>query len=218
MKTGIFINARLKSTRLPRKHLLEVNGKPIITYLIDRIRHINKKIPIIIVSGCFEENQPFENIACTYFGDDINIPHRQLEAMENFYLDACVSVDGDDILCSPEQIKYIIKELEIAESVKGTGLPFGMNAFGYRYDFLKEQIKTGQQDTNWTEGFDFSLVWNHALTHNNKIRMTLDYPEDYEFFNTLIMRMGSIITEATDEEIIDQVERFKMYEINRGRR
>jgi len=35
--TGII--ARLGSTRLSDKHLIKVEGKPIITYLIERIKH-----------------------------------------------------------------------------------------------------------------------------------------------------------------------------------
>jgi CMP-2-keto-3-deoxyoctulosonic acid synthetase len=34
MKTAVFIPVRTASTRLPNKALLEVNGKPIIEYLI----------------------------------------------------------------------------------------------------------------------------------------------------------------------------------------
>jgi len=34
--TGIFITARLGSTRLSEKHLIEVNGKHLINWLVDR--------------------------------------------------------------------------------------------------------------------------------------------------------------------------------------
>jgi len=37
MKIGFLITARLKSTRLPKKLLLKINGREIIRHMIDRL-------------------------------------------------------------------------------------------------------------------------------------------------------------------------------------
>ena len=49
MKIVSIIQARMNSTRLPGKVLMEVNKKPMIGYLVDRLKKI-KKIEEIIIS------------------------------------------------------------------------------------------------------------------------------------------------------------------------
>ena len=212
--TGILINARLASTRLKKKHLLRINDKPIITYLIQRIR---RKVdnPIVVVTGNYDDNKAFEHIHCTFFGDDDNIPQRQYDAMEYFGYDSCVSVDGDDIFCSPAQIKIIIDVLRYSESVRSTGLPFGMNAFGYTLEFLSERLMQGKQDFNWIDGWIFDLIF-HQFIAENDIRMTLDYKEDFDFFEAVIKRLGDTIYDISDRELIDHIEKFQLYKINEG--
>jgi spore coat polysaccharide biosynthesis protein SpsF (cytidylyltransferase family) len=215
--TGILVNARMKSVRLPGKHLMEVGGKPIIEYLIRRMQ-INTGLPTIIVTGNYEDNRAFESAGCTYFGDDNNIPQRQLDAMDNFYYDNVVSVDGDDILCSWRQVNLIANLLDCGDSVKGMGLPFGMNAFGYSRQFLYKHVKDGADDYNWTTGWHFRTELNETRHANKKIRMSLDYLEDYEFFKTVIEGLGETIYTINDEELLDHIDRHKLYEINRGRK
>jgi len=48
MKTAFLITARLKSTRLPKKILLEVARKPLIVHMLDRIKNAMSIDKIII--------------------------------------------------------------------------------------------------------------------------------------------------------------------------
>ena len=91
-----------------------------------------------------------------------------------------------------------------------------MNAFGYTKQYLYRRLETGVVDYNWTIGWPFRTVINEAKHANGKIRMSLDYIEDYEFFNTLISRLGETVYTINDEELIDHIDRNKLYEINRG--
>ena len=52
LKVGYLVTGRLKSTRLPRKLLLEIKGKPVISHMIDRIK-LAKNVDEIIIN---EEN------------------------------------------------------------------------------------------------------------------------------------------------------------------
>ncbi len=49
MNTGILITVRTGSTRLPGKALLEVNNKPIIGYLIDRLKYCVDNLAELII-------------------------------------------------------------------------------------------------------------------------------------------------------------------------
>ena len=83
MKIGVFITARLGSTRLQQKHLLKVSGREIMKYLVDRInnefdREITEGEAIVaIVTGNQSVNSKFGELfkECrVFYGDDDNIP------------------------------------------------------------------------------------------------------------------------------------------------
>ena len=158
MKTGILVTARLGSTRLEKKHLICVNDKPLILYLIERIRwefkeEINKgDVKIIIATSDEHENRKFEDFSkfgvSVFYGSINNIPLRHSQATAVHELDAVVSVDGDDILCSPKGMREVYRELcKGTKYVKTSNLPFGMNSSGYASSFLEDSIRNHASDT-----------------------------------------------------------------------
>ena len=119
---GIFITARLGSTRLYQKHLIEIKGKPMIKWLVDRynIGFQNEiqeqKIKIFITTSKNQENHLFDTIFENsnieiYYGADSNIPLRHLECAKANSIDYILSVDGDDILCSIEASRIVLNKL-----------------------------------------------------------------------------------------------------------
>ena len=64
MRDATFIiTARLKSTRLPKKILLEVKGKPLIVHMINRIKYSKKIKNIIIATSTNTQDDILEDIA-----------------------------------------------------------------------------------------------------------------------------------------------------------
>ena len=63
MKIGYLLIGRLKSKRLPKKLLLNIQGKPIITHLIDRLKLSKKINDIIICTSTSEQDKPLAKIA-----------------------------------------------------------------------------------------------------------------------------------------------------------
>ena len=65
---GIFITARLGSTRLSQKHLIDIEGKPMIKWIVDRFDFgfkneiLEQKIQIFITTSDNEENRLFETV------------------------------------------------------------------------------------------------------------------------------------------------------------
>ena len=46
---GIIVQARMASTRLPGKMLLEINGKPLIDYVFSQLEHVKKQNIVILL-------------------------------------------------------------------------------------------------------------------------------------------------------------------------
>ena len=91
MKTAFLITARLKSTRLPKKVLLKVQGKPLIIHMINRIRHAKNINKIIICTSTNSQDDPLEEIAnqqkidC-YRGSEDDVIQRLLDTAKKFRL------------------------------------------------------------------------------------------------------------------------------------
>lgn len=232
MTTGILLVARLGSSRLPQKHLVEANNVPFIDHLLGRIYHlfadqINKgEVKLIIATSDEPENRKFEEHterfkAAVFYGNKNNIPERQLACAEFYGLDNIISIDGDDILCSPEGMLKVYHQLIKGDvAVKTKGLPLGMNVMGYSTAFLSTSLRNLSDmsllETGWGRIFDYDqfTVIDMKLSEDEKLRFTLDYPEDALFFQSVIHHFKEDIAKVTDKTIIDCVVNNHLYEIN----
>jgi spore coat polysaccharide biosynthesis protein SpsF len=231
MKAGVLITARLGSTRLKSKHLLPVDGQPIISFLIRRIveefqeEMSQGKAAVIIATTLEPENREFERLAGegveVHYGSKENIPLRHLQAADTLGLEIIVSVDGDDVLCSVKGMRAVYDALRGgAKYVRTANLPFGMNSLGYSRAFLAGSLQDHHGDTletGWGRIFDATCVTDLALpfpVQDNALRFTLDYDEDYQFFSAVLKEMGKAVFTASDEEIVRLVLDKKLYLLN----
>jgi spore coat polysaccharide biosynthesis protein SpsF (cytidylyltransferase family) len=227
---GVFITARLGSTRLSEKHLIEVKGKPFIKWLIERFQtkfceKIKKKeLKIFVTTSINPENQKFElildkNQVEIFYGSDENIPLRHLDCAEKNNIDHIISIDGDDILCSTEATSLVIEKLlKGFNIVQTSGLPIGMNVTGYSTKFLKKSLegkKNNKLETGWGKIFDkdeINLIQINEFKSLEKIRMTLDYEADADFFKTVISLTD--VKNISDKSLIKKIIANKWNQIN----
>lgn len=218
MRVDIFITARMGSKRLPDKHFKKIHGNItaievllniVTTEFKEEIEF--KKLSIYIVTGNYLSNERFCELKKKYplqvfFGDDENIPLRHYDAAQTFNTDKIINIDGDDIFISAKALRTIFEKLAAGnEIVKTTGLPFGMNVFGYSRSMLAAVCnkKSGSKiDTGWGKLFECagkSLEVNFDLPGSNLIRASLDYPKDLEFFRAVVSKKDETILVNHDE-------------------
>lgn len=206
MKIGFLITARLGSSRLPQKHFCKVEERTMIDILISRIEHefrdeLAEHAQIVIATTLEDENKAFKEVASdavtVFQGAKNNIPLRHLQAAQHLGLDAIVSIDGDDVLCSVEAMRSVYNGLcKGADAVTTSGLPLGMNAWGYSTVFLQKSLagyEDGTLETGWGRIFDnaaFKTVTYDVEDFSKVLRFTLDYQEDFDFFAALIKHYG----------------------------
>ena len=202
MKIGLLVTARMGSTRLHDKHLKTLLGRPALSYLLECIENTFKKpileglAQVFIATGSASANTAlgiFSNDHVRLFhGDDDNIPLRHLQLAKTHSLDVIVSIDGDDLFCSPEAMHAVYEGLMQGEPlVKTTGYPFGMNAWGYSCAALEHAVSTqdhGLLETGWGRAFDAieAKVIELGCPDADKVRATLDYPLDLDFFSAVM--------------------------------
>lgn len=219
MNCGLFIVARLGSQRLQAKHLQPAAGAPVLLHLIRRLRHAfaahlaDGRARVVIVTSDEPGNRAFEEVAgaeaSVFYGSIHNIPLRQLEAAEAGGYTEIVSVDGDDILCSPAGVLAVAEKLAAGtDYVQTSGLPFGMNSFGYTRRFLAEAMarhRQGTLETGWGRIFQGQTPATISYAHlpqDERLRFTLDYAADLEFFRGVLDALGPRAASATDADII----------------
>nr|MBK9652748.1 hypothetical protein [Bacteroidota bacterium] len=150
----IGIVARVESTRLPRKHFIDVEGKCFIEWLLLRMTHHfeseikTDNIKIIIATADTKLNREFLQLKEKYshleiyFGSEKNIPQRLWQCAEHYNLDYVVNIDGDDVLCSPLAVeKTIAAQIKNSDYIFTSGLPLGMNCISISKKFLTIFLK-----------------------------------------------------------------------------
>lgn len=199
---SILITVRTGSTRLPKKALIEINGKPTIEYLIDRVKQSRFADSIILCTTTLPE----DNVLCElaqknnikyYRGSIEDKLTRWLGACNKFNVDFFVTADGDDLFCEHTLIDLAFlqyKETK-ADFIKAPGVVCGAFTYGIKKSALEKVCKI--KDSNNTEMhwvyFEETGLFNVQTLRNipneyirNDIRMTLDYPDDLKFFTNII--------------------------------
>lgn len=125
MKIIICIPARYKSTRLPGKPLLKINGKTIINHVYDRVKLlenycfnndylINKIVVLTDQENIYNEVNNFGGECCIIEEECINGTDRVIHYLRNNYTDddinnmIIVNVQGDEPYINPDNIVVAI--------------------------------------------------------------------------------------------------------------
>jgi spore coat polysaccharide biosynthesis protein SpsF (cytidylyltransferase family) len=216
------------STRLPRKHFLELAGRSSMSHLLERVESAAGPDDLVVIAtGQDVANHAFDVFAkpprrTIFFGDDLHIPRRHAQAAASLGADAIVAVDGDDPLTSIEAMKDVARALRRGAALaKTTALPIGMNAWGYSTDLLSSVVQSSQHrqlDTGWGRIFDGHepVLINYSFPQANLLRMTLDYPEDLEFFRRVFADCPLPIR-SDDAELIQWIVHRDVHRINQHR-
>ena len=230
MRIGIFITARMGSTRLCDKHLRGMNDAPAIFWLMTRIMRefageiSRDNVGVWIATGNAARNAAFEPLGLSagvsvFNGEDNNIPLRHLQAAEALKFDAILSVDGDDIFCAPEAMRVVYEALLSGALVARTkGLPLGMNAWGYDTKTLRDALSRSSIDileTGWGRIFDGiqSLDKYFDCKGADAVRATLDYQEDLIFFDQC-MRDIPDWEEMPSNRFVERILELNLHQLN----
>ncbi len=200
MKIGILITARLKSSRLKKKVLKDLNGYTVIERIINRAKKVVSSENIILCTSTFKQDLPLVETAIKegiyYFnGDPDDVIDRLYRAANFFGIDYFISITADNPLFSVYQCKKMISEINKNNEIDyiySTKNPLGINVHAIKTKALevvcsiKEEIDTEiwGRLINRPEIFK---VRELKIKKNliNLPRITLDEIDDYKFLKIL---------------------------------
>lgn len=206
--TAIFLPAKLTSKRLPEKHLLHICGVPIIYKFIERIKDNTKIKKIVLCITDDPIDDKLENIAKKYQiyfhrWKKGAVLQQYIDAADKFKVNRIINIGCDDILVDYNLIDKTASILNItkADYIVWEGYPIGATPLGISISGLKRiNQKYNKKDIEHVFAYCENDINITKLTikesspilsksYINDIRLTLDYPEDYEFFNTIYDRI-----------------------------
>jgi spore coat polysaccharide biosynthesis protein SpsF len=205
MKTDCIIQARLASTRFPRKIFAAFNGRPLIRYIVDHLQqseNINRIIIATTVNPLDDELCQYcedENILF-YRGSEENVLKRFIETSHHFDCQDILRVCSDnpfiDIAKLNQQIElYFAKQADYCTFAAFDGTPIILKPIG----LFAEMVSTTAlnkafslaNEKKYFEHVTFFIYSHPEIFHIEKIllpeqintdyRFTIDYPEDLQF-------------------------------------
>lgn len=232
MATGIFVTARMGSTRLSDKHLRLIDGRPALSYLLKRIETefgaelASGQARGVLVTGAETRNRALAAVTSgtsvsMYYGDDDNVPLRHLQAARALGIERIISIDGDDLFCAPEAMRQVYEMLNKGDGVaKTAGLPLGMNCWGYDVVTLGKALDGANLallETGWGRifaGLPESTV-DMPCPRAQAIRATLDYDDDLRFFTQCMLDIPEW-TDLDAASFVGKIIERRLHEINVG--
>jgi spore coat polysaccharide biosynthesis protein SpsF (cytidylyltransferase family) len=201
------IQARMSSHRFPGKVLLEVDGRPLLAYMIERVALAKSIDKIVLATSLDSTDDPVaefcarEKISC-YRGSLDDVLDRYYQAASLTKCDTIVRLTGDCPLIDPQVIDTVLGHFHSGNydyaantaPPEGITYPEGMDVEAFSFAVLeqawKETVKPSDREHVtfyfWNNPDKFSIS-RHDLNENlSSYRLTVDYPEDFEVIKAII--------------------------------
>ncbi len=209
VKVVAIVQARMGSTRLPGKVMMEICGKAVLLHIIDRLKACKLIDKIVIATTLHDKDDVifdavtnYDNNIGLFRGSEENVLERYYLAAKKSNADVVVRVTSDDPLIDPSVIDDLIGEFMnddcdyVSNSLNKT-FPLGLDAEVFSFNALEKAYHNAshayerEHVTPYIiENSDIFKLLNVAndidLSH---LRWTLDTMNDFEFISAVYKRI-----------------------------
>lgn len=170
----LIIQARIGSSRLPKKMLLDLAGKTVIERVIERVKKVKYINKIVLAIPDTKENDDLEKIAFKnkiecFKGNENDLVDRYYQAALKYKADLVLRLPGDNPIPDPKEYEKLIK--------------FHMNS---NFDFSSNIMNfknNGYPDGIGVEIFTFEslkYIWENVKNEFNREHVATNY---YDYIN-----------------------------------
>lgn len=158
---GAVILSRFSSSRLPGKALLKIEGKTVLTYIIERLLIVFKKDQLVIATSEEYSDDPIveyamqQGISC-FRGSLNNVAERFLLAAKSKGWEFGVRINGDNIFVDSNVLSNMCEialtnTYDFVSNVKGRTFPKGMSIEIVRLNHYEDSLKTINSSIQYQE-------------------------------------------------------------------
>jgi spore coat polysaccharide biosynthesis protein SpsF len=198
MNKYYYISVRTESTRLKKKALRKINNKCTIEYLIENLKKSKYSQNIVLCTTDLASDDELSELADKhgikiFRGSSSDKIYRWHKCTEAFDVDFFVNVDGDDLFFDYKLGDHILDTYNDYDFVDGHGYyidVYGISKKGIRIVNSEkdtdetEYIRTFFQRSNYLKNVKLEMI--DSKYKKGDFRMTLDYEEDFIFFENII--------------------------------
>lgn len=219
MRTIGLVAVRMKSSRLKKKALLELNGMPMILQLLFRLKRSKRMDDIVLCTSTNPDDQILlelskDNGFKSFAGSEDDVMDRFLRAGERENADIIIRITGDNPFTDPDVIDTMIDShiKAGADYTRMDNLPIGVTAEIISFKALEKAHKLAEDSNyseymtnyfiNYPELFKLNIIQPDEDVKRPQYRLTVDYPEDIELIKTIFKHFN----QSADFSIKDVIE------------
>lgn len=234
MRVNAIIQARCGSTRFPEKVFVDIDGKPLLWHVVNRLKYARQIDKIIVATTQNEKDAAIEKwcedekVYC-FRGNENDVLNRYYQAAVAFQSDIVVRVTADDPFKEPkvidEVIEKLIKEnLDLVTNNYPPSFPEGLDCEAFTFATLKKMEREAKDE------FEREHVTQYVYHHPDMFRIgnvlsreqlseyrwTIDTIEDYEMVKAIYSKRESDLSGILlMDEILDILNKYpKIADIN----
>jgi len=235
MKIGAIIQARMGSTRLPEKIMMELNEKTVLKHVIDRVKLCSKLDEIIIATtNSVNDDLVFEKAleygSSIFRGSEDDVLERYYQAALMYNLDVIVRITSDCPLIDPNVIDqiisaYINSEYDIVSNAgdeKYRTFPRGLDTEVFSVQALDKAYLNADKEYQREHVTPYLYENMEVFYYMNDInysqyRWTLDTKDDYKLISEIYRHLYKGEHDFFMSDIIDLFEKnSNLIEINKN--
>ena len=214
-EVGLVIQARMGSTRLPGKVLMDLCGKPVLLHIIEQLKNLKEEYKRVIITSTEEKDNAIENFCkenkiLFFRGSEDDVLDRYYQAAKLFKLQHIVRLTGDNPLVDANNLQFLIEEhlknnadYSSNKSEVNSGLPEGIGAEIFTFSALEKSWIDGKKDNHREHVNEYILenqdkfkvlfvkIRDSRLSTCKDLRLTIDTREDFEFVEGMIKLLQS---------------------------
>jgi spore coat polysaccharide biosynthesis protein SpsF len=227
MRIICFIEARMRSSRLPGKVLRPILGKPMLELMVERLKRARTIDGIVIATTDQPSDQPIADLAARlgvghFRGSEDDVLGRVLGAARSARADVIVETTGDCPLHDPAIIDKVVADFrmggaDFVSNVLGYTTPRGTDVRVFTTDALDE-INRASSDPADHEHVSLHF-WEHPEKYRLRnvrtelpasvaeLRLTVDTPEDLQLVQTVYEELYPQNPDFTLADILELFDR-----------
>ena len=221
------IQARMSSTRLPGKVMLDLGGRPVLSRMVERVRKASRVNRVVVATTVDPSDDPIVNL-CKSEGIDVfrgslpDVLDRYYQAAVKFHADVVVRLTGDCPLIDPVLIDDVVDALWAQDADFACNrlpppfhrtYPIGLDVEACTFAALQRAWReaTEKHDREHVLPYLYEVKDRFKVVQLNhsqdlgEMRWTLDTPEDYVLLKEIIKRLQ----DRNDFSWLDVLELFR---------
>lgn len=212
MRTTAIIQARMGSSRLPGKVLMEIDGKPMLTRVVSRVLRAEKIDDVVVATTTESQDDPVwefcQQVGYQCFrGDHLDVLDRYYQAAKHYECESIVRVTADCPLIDPGVLDLVVgtfhdrfPQVDYVSNVLTTRhFPRGLDCEVFTFEALRRawRVSTAPLFREHVTAYfyhhpeEFRLHGVHHETDQSHHRWTVDTGDDIYLIREIYATMGT---------------------------